>query len=138
MKISVETPTGKFVLDVDPTTMIGEIKQKIQDKAGIPKESQVVEHEVKKLSNPSSTVADNNIQYKDTLNVDVQDGPEYTVQIGPWQDGFDYNPKAKIKRDGTRKRGGYNKMGDFYATTVNTDFAIIKWDIGKDEEDDDK
>jgi hypothetical protein len=86
------------------------------------------------LSNPSSTVAGKNIKYKDTLDVDVQDGPEYTVQIGPWQNPFDYNPKAKIKREGTRKRGTCNKVGDFYATALNTDVDVIKWDVGKDEE----
>jgi ubiquitin C len=138
MKISVVTPTGKFVLDVDPTTTIGEIKQKVQDKAGIPKESQVVEHQGKKLSNPSYTMADNTIQYKDTLNVDIQDGPEYTVQVGPWQNPFDYNPKSKVKREGTRKRSTYNKLGDFYATARNTDVDVNKWDIGKDEEGDEK
>jgi ubiquitin C len=127
MKVIVETSNGKFVLNVEPTTTVEEIKKMVDKKVGIPPDVQKVEFQGTELSNPS-TVEENDIRYKDILDVGTKIVPEYTVQVGPWQNPFEYNPKPKIKREGVRARKHYNRVSDFYATAANTDIETNKWD----------
>jgi hypothetical protein len=149
MKIFVESPTGKFALDVDPTTKIEDIKNMVGDKVGIHPDNQQVKFDGKQLKDPS-TVADCGMNYKDTLNVKQKprisspkpkkaslsapstptaDVPVFKVKMDSWQNSFDYNPKPKVKKDGVRERKHYNRLSDFYATAVNTDIELNRWDI---------
>ena len=151
MKIVVETPRGKFLMETDPTTTIDQVKNRVNEKVGIPQDEQAVllpgEDSADELDGPM-TLLDAGIEYRDSVHIrekeetaatttppESPERPTYSVKVGPWQSPFDYKPKPKIKRpkNGVRARKHYNQLSDFYATAVNTDTELNRWSTDEKE-----
>ena len=70
MQIFVKTLTGKTItLDVDPHESVGSIKQKIQEKEGIPPDQQRLIFAGKQLSSDEDLISTYNIQKDSTLHL---------------------------------------------------------------------
>eukprot|EP00980_Cylindrotheca_fusiformis_P025861 scaffold14741_cov135-Cylindrotheca_fusiformis.AAC.11 len=90
MRITVRTPEGQHIdLDVLPTDTIDDIKDKVEDKAGIPKEDQRPTFDGKELQDPT-TLADNKISDGDIIDLEPMqiivkhwDGSTFPLMVKP-------------------------------------------------------
>lgn len=90
MKITIRTPEGKHIdLDVLPTDTIDDVKEKLLDKAGIPKDDQRLTFDGKELPDPT-TLADNKIADGDIIDLDPMqiivkhwDGSSFPLMVKP-------------------------------------------------------
>jgi ubiquitin C len=103
MKITIRTPEGKNIdLDVLPTDTIDELKDKVLDKTGIPKEDQRLTFDGNELPDPT-TLADNKIEDGDVIDLDPMqiivkhwDGSTFPLIVKP-DDDID-SVKSKIQK----------------------------------------
>jgi ubiquitin C len=105
-KIYVECPgNGKFVMEVDPIWKIKRIQQSVEANFKLKLDRQEVSFRGTQLTT-DDTIGGSGIQHKDTVMVKETVIPEYDVQMGDWQNPFNYSPKSPYKKKvGVRRKG---------------------------------
>lgn len=105
MEILVRDPDGnEFPVQVSPTDTIGDVKDKIEDQEGIPKDEQRLAFKGKPLTKDKKTLRDCGIKHQSvldlepmTVNVKTLDGKTIPVHVTPNDTMDDIKQKVKDK-----------------------------------------
>jgi ubiquitin len=129
LQIYVKTPTGKIIpLDVEPSLSIRDIKQKIEEREGIPPDLQRLMYTGRSLED-GRTLADYNIQHASTLHLFARgrdgDGPGSSGMLS----SSSSRPSDMLSEQWDRPSSSYNRIDDRVEeqtnTTLRTDYGVI-------------